>query len=380
MFIFNDLKRASQTCLLLCACTVLLLLLLAACGKRRPPTPPRAINRITILTARQQGANVLLEFALPATAKQEIKQINLYRLNEQPAAPDFLAVEDFAQRSTQIAALTNLPANGAAVYADALSNYTQPLKLRYSAVLVYGDNRRSNFSNFAIVTPFFNVAAAPVNLAAAVTQQAVRLDWQKPVVNLDRTPATNLIGYNLYRTEKQPEANAASAANAANSSAQNSTVAAAPRLLNQTPLGDASFEDRTFEFGKSYEYFVRSVSLAENNTPVESQDSNRVSIKPQDVFAPAAPIGLTVAAAPNRLSLFFAANQEPDIAGYVVFRATNENEPLDKWLRLNQDLIATTTFQDLTVESGQKYFYYVRAVDNAGNQSEPSETVSEVAP
>ncbi len=39
-----------------------------------------------------------------------------------------------------------------------------------------------------------------------------------------------------------------------------------------------------------------------------------------------------------------------------------------------------TTFQDDAVSSGQRYFYYVVALDAAGNVSRPSEVESETAP
>ena len=42
--------------------------------------------------------------------------------------------------------------------------------------------------------------------------------------------------------------------------------------------------------------------------------------------------------------------------------------------------LTSTTYQDETVQSGVRYFYYVTALDNAGNESQPSEVESETAP
>jgi fibronectin type 3 domain-containing protein len=39
-----------------------------------------------------------------------------------------------------------------------------------------------------------------------------------------------------------------------------------------------------------------------------------------------------------------------------------------------------TTFTDQNVEASKTYYYYVIAVDNAGNKSQPSEVVSETVP
>ena len=89
---------------------------------------------------------------------------------------------------------------------------------------------------------------------------------------------------------------------------------------------------------------------------------------------------LTVAAAPGRLSIFFPANPEPDIAGYNIYRSSDPDLPKDSWSKLNSALLTRTTFQDEKVESGRRYYYYLTAVDLAGNVSPFSEVVSETVP
>ena len=49
--------------------------------------------------------------------------------------------------------------------------------------------------------------------------------------------------------------------------------------------------------------------------------------------------------------------------------------PLDKWERRNKEPLQTTEFKDEGVESGEIYFYYIRAVDSQGNESAPGEVV-----
>jgi fibronectin type 3 domain-containing protein len=78
--------------------------------------------------------------------------------------------------------------------------------------------------------------------------------------------------------------------------------------------------------------------------------------------------------------LFFPANPEADIAGYNIYRSTDANLPKDQWTKLNAELLTKTTFQDDKVESGKQYYYYLTAVDRAGNASDPSEVVSETVP
>jgi len=50
------------------------------------------------------------------------------------------------------------------------------------------------------------------------------------------------------------------------------------------------------------------------------------------------------------------------------------------WLNLTPTLYTKTTFTDLNVESGKTYYYYVVAVDTAGNESLPSEVGSDTVP
>jgi len=113
---------------------------------------------------------------------------------------------------------------------------------------------------------------------------------------------------------------------------------------------------------------------------VESLNSNAVSLAPKDIFAPSAPTSITVAAAPGRLSLFWPANPERDVAGYNIYRSTDPKLPKPDWLKLNRTLYERTTYQDEAVETGTRYYYYLTAVDTAGNESQPSDVVTEVVP
>jgi fibronectin type 3 domain-containing protein len=74
------------------------------------------------------------------------------------------------------------------------------------------------------------------------------------------------------------------------------------------------------------------------------------------------------------------ANSETDLAGYYVYRSTDPNLPKDKWLKLTPALFTKTTFTDENVEAGKTYYYYVVAVDAAGNVSPISEVASDSLP
>jgi predicted phage tail protein len=127
---------------------------------------------------------------------------------------------------------------------------------------------------------------------------------------------------------------------------------------------------------------VRAVSLGTGGGQVESLNSNSVGVSARDIFAPAPPERPSIAPDPSfgRLAIFFAANKETDIAGYNLYRSTDPNLPKDQWTKLNQSLLTRTTYQDERVESGKTYYYYLTAVDTAGNVSNPSEVGSERVP
>jgi fibronectin type 3 domain-containing protein len=181
------------------------------------------------------------------------------------------------------------------------------------------------------------------------------------VANVDGSTPVNLLGYNVYRTDR-------------------SQAEPGQTPLNQGLINGNEFTDHTFKFDEEYTYIVRAVSLGTNGAQVESLNSNAISILPKDVFPPTPPSSITVAAAPARLSLFWPANPEPDVAGYNIYRSTDPNLPKDRWTKLNRALYDRTTYQDEAVEAGTRYYYYLTAVDEAGNVSAPSEVVTEVVP
>ncbi len=350
--------------------------ILVSCGKRRPPVPPTRAVAGNYLSAAQRGNTVLLKITIPPQTR-DIKQISIYRLNESLNSQAPLSEDDFASKSTLIGVAAALSDNrsGTVYYNDQLSNSAPANRLRYAVRLVFADGRRSALSNYLMIEPTFRIPLPPVLAPLRVSQSAIQLEWQKPDANLDSSKPANVVGYNIYRVQE------ATTASAPPPSPQQLTF----QLLNSAPVTEASFNDSTFQFGNSYRYFIRAVSSsssgnAAGNSQIESQDSNVQTVVPQDTFAPAAPQSLTIAAAPGRLSLFFAANAESDLAGYLVYRSVEQNIPLAQWPILTPNLLTTNTFQDAAIESGQKYFYYLRAVDKTGNISEPSETASETAP
>lgn len=342
------------------------------CGKRRPPLPPveRVQQRTELLSGVQRGNQVILSWPAPRrnasdVSVQSIRRIDVYRLAEKPRAPLALTEEEFATRSTLVGSVTYdeiKSGNEVLTYADTLELAGEPTRLRYAVRYVNASGQRAAFSNFLLLEPAARIALPPsiTTTGKEVSEDAITISWQAPAANIDGSTPVNLLGYNVYRVTAQDGEGS--------------------EPLNDTPISDTQFQDRSFKFGETYQYVVRSVSLGTGGGQVESLNSNSISVSPVDTFPPSAPASITVAAAPGRLSVFFPANPEPDIAGYNIYRSIDPDLPKDKWNKLNVELLTRTTFQDEKVESGRRYYYYLTAVDQAGNVSPPSEVVSETVP
>lgn len=359
IFLFKSLLSVIVTAVFAAQCFFLI-----GCGKRRPPLPPasRRPAYSSALAVYQQGNKIALIVPIVKnTGDFRPIKADVFRLAESVEAPQFLTEEEFASKSTLVGSVlirTELPA-GEAVFFDVLSASSQSRRLRYAVRFVNAEGQRSSFSNFVFFEPAFNIAESPTLNPVEVNQNAVNLSWQPPSKNIDTTKPANVVGYHVYRQKEAAEK---------------------ASRINSSLLSNAFFADNNFKFGDKYEYFVRAVSVGANGAQVESADSNSVSVTPRDVFPPKPPAGLTIAAAPGNLSVFFAANAEPDVIGYNIFRTTESNLPAAQWLKLNDNPFNATSFQDTKVESGRTYFYYVVAVDSAGNISQPSELISETAP
>jgi hypothetical protein len=352
---------------------VLLLGFGAACGKRSPPQPPteRVQQRTESLSGIQRGNQVILSWPAPRrnapdSSVQSIRRIDVYRLAEKPRAPLALTEDEFAARSTLIGSVTYdeiKNAGDSLTYTDNLELAGEPARLRYAVRYVNAAGQRAAFSNFLLLEPAARIAKPPTLIATGkeISEDAVTISWEPPNTNIDGSTPVNLLGYNVYRVaETESEVN--------------------PAPVNTALVTGNRYIDQNFKFGETYRYLVRSVSLGTEGGQVESLNSNSITVSPKDVFAPTAPTSITVAAAPGRLSIFFPANPEADVAGYNIFRSTDPDLPKNQWTKLNGSLLTRTTFQDEKVESGKRYYYYLIAVDQAGNVSPESEVVSEVVP
>jgi hypothetical protein len=91
-----------------------------------------------------------------------------------------------------------------------------------------------------------------------------------------------------------------------------------------------------------------------------------------DLKPPAAPTGLVVTNEGNQ-QVSLAWNSVAGAASYNIYRSPVSG---GGWIKLNANPLNATTFTDTGLQNARTYFYIVRAVDHAGNESAASNEVS----
>lgn len=220
---------------------------------------------------------------------------------------------------------------------------------------------RSNPASVALVpTP-----PAPSRVQAVAVPLGITISWDQTWPPENLTHLTAQYAYRINRRE------------------QGST--APPTVVKQVGASNEAMAlvDTSIEWQKHYEYWVTPLTLwqgAGKRGTVEGADSAVASVFANDVFPPAIPAGLQAvySGIPDQpfIDLSWTANTEPDLAGYNVYRHTENESPV----KVNSELVKVPAYQDRNVKPGTKYFYSVSAVDLRGNESGKSAEASESVP
>lgn len=123
--------------------------------------------------------------------------------------------------------------------------------------------------------------------------------------------------------------------------------------LTDEPIKDGNFDDPAAEIGKRYFYKL---------TEVYSDGSESAPYSAKSTFR-------------DHAGNVRDQNPLQDFVGYNMYRSADKDVPLDQWERRNKEPIPTNEYKDEGVESGEIYYYYVRAVDSKGNESAPGEII-----
>jgi len=352
------------------------LLGIAGCGAPGEPVPPSPPVPVPIsdLTAHQAGDGVQLTFTMPgrsitgdrllSTPAFEILRgaakpdgsPDLKSLHVADAIPGALAEKYFVGDKVQ--------------FTDALTpeeTKAQEGKIATYTVRTRLSQKRASANSNIISLRLFPVPARVASIEARVTEPTIELSWAAVNRTSGSDPLTVSVHYNIYRAELD-----AGSTELTKQDVSQLNLNGKLQLLASQP--EQRYSDKSFEFGKTYAYVVRSV-LDRDGVALESADSTPAVVTPRDTFPPAAPQAISAAVLSGEkdnapvVDLSWSINVEPDFAGYRVYRS---EQPDTKGQLLTSELLPTPAYRDTSVLPARRYWYVVTAVDNAGNESAPS--------
>jgi len=352
----------------------------AGCASPGDPTArhPVVPTPVADLAARQSGNEIVLTFTIPA------RSADREALAERPFVEIFyaeLAPGVAADKKSPWRLAYAIPSERVETYVkDGRFIFRDPLApenlgradgapMAYMVRTRAARARASDNSNIFTLR-IFPPPAPPGGVTTEVMESAIALRW----IEAGPPAGAAFGGYRVYRGRME--------------FGQENIPLNIPQAKLKSPQelagvsASADFHDSHIDFGETYLYTVRSVALFGQDS-VESADSAPVMITPRDIFPPAAPHALELAVMPATpqgpayVELSWEISAEPDLAGYRVYRSDLEESSGE---RLNEELLPSPAFRDISVVAGKRYFYRVSAVDRAGNESSMSSAVPAEVP
>ena len=345
----------------------------------RHPIVPQAVQD---LAARQEGDGVELSFTLPSesTDKKPLAEppaLEIYRVAPAASGPTGAKAAMRLVDTVPSDVAPTYEENGRIEFRDRLdpNELARAPGQQVSYMVRTRVSRQRASADSALASLRVYPAPEPAGrLRAAVIEKGVMLAWAAPVSpgGAANSGAGAGAGYESIAPRSNPRVRRLGRKicpkrSCAGRLARSGSYSNRPM---RTPISNSG--TRTFiRFGARR-------SLAP--TSVESADSNAVIATAKDVFPPAAPQGVVAVAIPETagmpayVELSWAISPEADLAGYAIYRSEQQDTAGE---RLNGELLSAPTFRDTNVVSGRHYFYQVRAVDHAGNES-PLSAVVEV--
>jgi hypothetical protein len=333
--------------LLLCAA------LLPGCGRKGAPVPPRAVvpGAASEVVAETQPDGIVLSWTRPwrnsdGSALGEILEFRVWRAVAAPVA----GTATPAWGTAPLAVIAAGQPENAVVQGGRYSYWDgagleSGMRYRYR-IQAIGRGGDPGLPSPEATVEFLPPPPPPADVAGRMNHGVVELTWRSPELPAGR----KLFGYNVYRRIDPGRYGR--------------------HPVNGEPLTAPRFRDVGLSSDATYGYVVRSVDSAQLPWK-ESPNSIEVLVRLEDVVPPAPPQGLVAVPGLEAISLTWAANAEPDVLGYLVYR--REVEATGQ-VRLTEAPVPGTTYTDRTVKPGASYAYAVTAVDRSvrRNESAPS--------
>ena len=182
----------------------------------------------------------------------------------------------------------------------------------------------------------------PSGLAADVVNAEVNLHWSG-------VQAEDLLGYRIYRTMSVNDQDWA--------------------LLNNDPAPALAHIDVLQKNLSRHPYYYRVTSVDTHFN--ESEPSDFVKIQLPDVTPPKSPSITSSSVREGQVALTWSQIQVYDLAGFNVYRQVDGQK-----IKVSQDLLIHSSFVDAKPPVDIPIIYTVVAVDETGNESDPSSTIN----
>jgi hypothetical protein len=375
------------------------------CASPGPPQPP-SLNLPEIvkdLTAERVGDVIQLRWTNPTTTTDHLDikgpvTAALCRINVSAAPPPVCVP------------VARLPVTPGPAKADetlpSVLTVDPPVLLAYRVQLFNSHGRSGGLSPESFAAS--GAAPPPVDqLHATPSPDGAVLQWQQQStsasVELDRLPvdsngvvaepasskpSSKSSSRTTIKKPAQPPKKKVAPVSSAKPLQMTPAVPAEVKLRTPAQPTDAGGTiDHTAHKGETYRYTaqrVRFVSLGGHSLELRSFISSPVTLVMRDIFPPHAPSGLEAipggaTPADRSIDLSWTPNTDADLAGYIVYRQEIDSKGVAAGTatRLNVTPVVGPAYRDQTAMAGRRYAYHVTAVDAAGNESAPSETVQE---
>lgn len=137
---------------------------------------------------------------------------------------------------------------------------------------------------------------------------------------------------------------------------------------NAITINDLNYETE-------YSFAVTSIDASGNESALSVSRNGT----PYNTTPPLPPTGIDLVAENidfSKITLYWEENTEPDIAHYNVYRALSLSEADSDLTPLAT--VSETNYIDIAIEAGVSYYYWVKAVDRGGKESNASAYVNDV--
>ncbi|MCK5003443.1 MAG: hypothetical protein KAS21_00035 [Candidatus Aminicenantes bacterium] len=344
-------------------------IILNSCGKRGPLKldPQIFPAKIKDLTVIQVGNNLKFQWKFPEFLKDNktvldislIKKIYFYYSERHVASisgkrtnvSDIFIKKGRLLKKTDIQQILSNNGEYYFIFPDISGKF---LNKKIFTALYYSYNKLSSslseINEIKIMLP-----VKPVRDLSLINEnKVIKLKWARPVTKTKKRKSPEIAGFNIFRKiEIEDEKKGTSFVK-----------------LNRDIVLKEYFEDKDTGQSGKHNYYI-SVVVSDSNI---SEKSNIVSVNIKDIFPPEIPRNILIFKSSNGLMLSWRKVSDKDLSHYKIYRKSG-NETDFKVLNTK---IIENKFMDDKVDKGVNYSYYITSVDNNGNESDNSESQSEL--